>query len=336
MNPNEIAIVCCIEKGGLEYKGLCMILSLRKNWGKWKDVPIYAYCPREGKMVSDWLQEIYRKNNVVLVNEVLNKKYIDYPLANKPLSMAHAEKTLAKEFLFFLDSDIFCWNEPGLHSFPGTKDLAMVVDGTKTVASSGVDDFEYELMWRELYQLLGVQNEPYVKTLLTDEYVRGWWSSGVIGCRRSAGLMNQWLSFFLQAIDEISFVPQAHYLREQMTLCVIAAHAYEKFYELPVSYNYPVQNHYHYSSRGTSPEEAVLWHYQPYMNKAFRKFQTRLDKIKDVDRKIEYAENFIVSVKNNYPKHLGLDESLLTKYRKRLSIGPRLRKMIGKQKPTDP
>jgi hypothetical protein len=44
--------------------------------------------------------------------ERLNIEYADYPLANKPVVMAHAERTLTSKFLVFLDTDIVCWREP--------------------------------------------------------------------------------------------------------------------------------------------------------------------------------------------------------------------------------
>ncbi len=335
MKENEAAVVCCIEKGGLEYKGLCMILSLRKNWGNWKDIPIYAYSPRKDNIISDWLREIYRDYNVVLVDEPINLDYNNYPLANKPLSMAHAEKNIRARFLIFLDSDILCWNEPKLFVLPKEKDLGMVIDGTKTVASSGPGDIKNETMWQYLYGLSDVKIEPYVTTLLTDEIVRGWWSSGVIICRSSANLMERWLAIFSKAMKTIPFIPEAYYLREQMTICAVAASAYERFFELPVSYNYPVQNFTHYMNRGTHPNAAILWHYQPYMNKAFRKLQESINGVRSKTEKVIIAEQFIEKVETKYQKMIGLDESVLSKYRRQLAIGTRLREFFNKYKNAD-
>jgi hypothetical protein len=325
-----------LKGGGLEYKGLCMLLSLRLYWGKYKDINIYAYSPRKDNIISGWLQEIYKDNNITLVDDPINRDYVDYPLANKPLSMAHAEKNLSEEYLVFLDSDILCWNEPELFFLPETKDLGMVVDFTKTMASYGPSDEECEPMWRSLYDIADVRFEPYVKTLLSDEIVRGWWCSGVIACRRSAGLMNRWMELFNESMRKVPFIPKSYYLKEQMTLCALAASVYERFCELPVSYNYPVQNFKHYTCRGYRPEDAILWHYQPYMNKSFKDFQQKMDRVDGKSEKLRIAERFIQKAKTDYPKMIGLDESIFSRYRRQLKIGPRFRKLIGKTKETDP
>ncbi|MCU0288114.1 MAG: hypothetical protein MUF15_17175, partial [Acidobacteria bacterium] len=237
--------------------------------------------------------------------------------------------------LVFLDSDIFCWNAPELLFLPAMKDLGMVVEFTKTVASFGPSDEEYEPMWRSLYDIADVHFEPYVTTLLSDETVRGWWCSGVIACRRSAGLMNRWMEIFDESLRKAPFIPKAYYLREQMTICALAASVYDRFYELPVSYSYPVQNFKHYTSRGYRPEDAVFWHYQPYMDKAFKAFRKTMDRVDGKSEKLRIAERFIQKAKTEYPKMIGLDESIFSRYRRQLKIGPRLRKLIGKSKETD-
>lgn len=325
------AIVVCVEPGLLEYKALCLILSLRENWGRWANVPIYAYSPRPGRCVSRWLLHAYDKYEVTPIVEALNTDYADYPLANKPICMADAEGRLGHSTLIFLDSDIICWHEPLLFDLPEGKDLALVVDGTKSVASNGPGD-KYEEMWQSLYKLAQVTSEPYVKTLLTDELVRGWWGSGVIVARRQAGVMAQWLSVFKAALQQVNFLPAAMYLREQMTLCAVVAATYDRFVELPVGYNYPVQNHKHYRSRGVPPEAAVLWHYQPFLNKAFRKFSVRLDSVATLAGKCAEAHLFIADLEKNYPRRIGRDESMLRRIRRRLELGPRLRRLLGAER----
>jgi hypothetical protein len=110
-------------------------LTLRKNWGKWSSVPIYAYSPRAGKEPSDWLKAVYEQYNVRPIYEHLNIKYADYPLANKPIVMARAERTLKSRILVFLDTDIVCWNEPTYFALPDKCDLSLCVDTTKTNGS---------------------------------------------------------------------------------------------------------------------------------------------------------------------------------------------------------
>src|SRR5262245_34444818 len=130
--PN-CSFVICVEKGGLEYKALLLILTLRQNWGPWSKVPLYAYAPREGKEPSDWLKEIYRLCDVTPVYQKLNTDFVDYPLANKPIAMAHAERVLTSETLVFLDTDVLCWHPPTHFNLSNHIDLSLCVDGTKTV-----------------------------------------------------------------------------------------------------------------------------------------------------------------------------------------------------------
>src|SRR5215469_3947656 len=94
----DCSFVICVEKGGLEYKALLLILTLRQNWGIWSSLPIYAYSPRAGKEPSDWMKAVYEQYNVRPIYETLNIDYADYPLANKPIAMAHAERALKSKF----------------------------------------------------------------------------------------------------------------------------------------------------------------------------------------------------------------------------------------------
>ena len=318
------AIVMCIEKGSLEYKGLCLLVTLRRNWGRFKDVPIYIYSPRRGKEVSPWLTEAFKKLGAVHITIPLNEKYADYPLANKPLSMAHAEKNVECDYLIFLDSDILCWSEPILFTLPDGKDLAMTVDTTKAVASAGPDD-PFDRVWMDLYQKAQAEHFPYVTTSLTNERVRGWWGSGVIVTRRSAGLMSRWHDLFESALETTPFFPEMTYLREQMIICALAASVWPRFQELPIAYNYQVQNYDHFSEGGFPPQDAVLWHYQPFFNKVFRKFGERLDQISDVQKKITAANNFSNELHVRYKKMISLDVNWLEATRKTLKIGPRLK-----------
>ena len=159
--------------------------------------------------------------------------------------------------------------------------------------------------------------------------------SSVVLCRRECGLMNRWLDVFRKALREDFFVAEANYLREQMTLCAVAAGVYERFLELPISHNYPVQNYDYYSGKGTSPDVAILWHYQPFLNKFFRSFAAQIDASISLTEKISIAESTIAVLRRNYPSLIGLDETFFQKWRRELRVGPRLRRALGVTKPGD-
>lgn len=328
------AFVICVEAGSLEYKALCLLLTLRKSWGRWSGLPVYAYSPRSKHRPSAWVFDVYEQLEVTPITEEINTHFSNYPLANKPLSMAHAEATVDKDLLVFLDSDIFCWRPPELFQLRNGTDISLVVDGTKTVASSGPDD-RYEEMWQRAYDIAGARAEPYVTTILTEERVRGWWSSGVIVCRRSAGIMNRWKDCFIAIMSQKDLPAEAEYLREQISLSAVVTSVYDNFSSLPVAYNYPVQNYAHYTRLGVSPRDAVLWHYQLFLNGAFRKLGLQMERCKTGTERLAMAEKFISRVETEYPKMLRRDESWIRLLRRKLKLGVRLRKRLGIAKDSD-
>jgi hypothetical protein len=146
-------------------------------------------------------------------------------------------------------------------------------------------------VWIRQKQMAVARNEPYVVTHLTNQRVKSWWMSSVIPSRRECGLRGRWLDVFERALRADFFVPEAHYLREQMTLCAVAAAVYERFLELPISHSYPVQNYNYYAGKGALPDLATLWHYQPFLNKFFKWFATQIDASSDLAEKISIAES---------------------------------------------
>lgn len=327
--------VICVESGMLEYKALCLILSLRKYGGRWCDCHIVSYSPRKGRQVSLWLKKIYRKYNVTVVDDVLNKSWDDYPLANKPISMCDAESRCTTEYIIFLDSDILVWDEPKCLEIPQNKDLAGVIDADKSVASSGVDD-DFDEMWLRLYANAGVENEVFRITTLSQEVVRGWWCSGVIVARRTKGYMHEWFKIFESAFETDIFSSRATYLREQMTFSVLATKHINSFEDLSPICNYHVQNQDKYIDvHMLEADDACIWHYQCYFDKAFTGFKKKLDREDSIDNKINIAWNFINKLHENHAKMIGIDESWLNSIRRRLRIGVTLRRLLGIQKESD-
>jgi len=310
----------------LEYKALCMILTLRRFFGDWSRCPIYAYSPRRSNIVSSWMLDVYRHFDVIPVIENINTDFVDYPLANKPICMAHAECELGSEFLVFLDSDILCWRQPDLFDIGSHADLAMTVDTTKSVASSGLDD-PLDSVWNDLYRVFGSNPDIFVTTSLDEKRVRGWWGSGVIVVRRNSGLMGKWLEGFVQAMTGVKFPETACYLREQMTMSALALSCYARFVELPISYNYQVQNYSFYSEKGVSPDKAILWHYQPYFDREFRKFSKLAASKSTVSEKIAAAEVFVKRLRESYPEMIGLDESMMQVFKKKIHIRKRVQQI---------
>src|SRR5205814_5678246 len=254
--------------------------------------------------------------------------------ANKPLALAHAEENATTEYVVFLDSDILAWREPSSFVLPDGVDIALVPDGTKTTASAGPGD-PFEEYWIKLYDLVGARERPFVTTLLSNEHVRGTWNSGVVPLRRSAGIAQQWRRAMLELLEH-DFAPRAaSYLRENNLLSALAAAHWNRYRELSFAYNYPVQNWDKMTAKGIAPEEAVLWHYQPFFNREFRKFSERLQHARSLADRIALTEKLVNDLRVNYRRRISNDEPFFRGLRRRLRLGPRLRALLGRSKATD-
>ena len=331
-----ITFAVCVEPGShrLEHKAAALFLTMRRNMGALANAPIWAYAPRPGRVVAPWCRELMDHFEVRLVDEPLNAAHPDYPLANKPLALAHAEQQATTEYVVFLDSDILAWQEPRELLLADGIDIALVPDGTKTTASAGPGD-RFEQYWMQLYDLVGATARPFVTTILSQERLRGTWNSGVVPLRRGAGIARQWQEAMEKLLAD-DFAPrEASYLRENNLLSAVAAAHYDRYRELPFSYNYPVQNWERMTAKGVSPEEAVLWHYQPFFDHAFHRFADRMERMRSLRERLTLTESLVDDLRRNYRSRIRLDETWLQGVRRRARLGPRLRALFGRAKATD-
>lgn len=102
----------------------------------------------------------------------------------------------------------------------------------------------------------------------------------MIPLRRRAAIASHWRSAMIRLLQN-DFAPRsaAYHLRENNVLSAVAAARYDRFVELPVAYNYPVQNWDRMTARGITPEDAVLWHYQPFFDRTFARFAARIGSV---------------------------------------------------------
>jgi hypothetical protein len=336
MSGPPITFIACVEPGShrLEYKAATLFLTMRRNLGALAGASIRAYAPRPGRPVAPWLRELMDHFSIDYVDEPINAAHADYALANKPLALAHAEATAKTEFVVFLDTDILMWSEPRAFLFDGGIDMGLVADTTKTTASAGPGD-PFEEYWMRLYDLVGASARPFVTTTLTHEHVRGTWNSGVVALRRSAGIAAQWADAMERLLANDFAPAAASYLRENNVLSAVGVARFDRLLQLPVTYNYPVQNWDHMSAHGTTPEDAVLWHYQPFFDKAFHRFADRIDAARTFRDRLSLTEKFADDLRRNYRRRIGVDESWTQWLRRRARLGPRIRKLLGRSKPSD-
>ncbi len=331
----SVTFAVCVEPGHrLEYKAAALFLTMRRNMGALASAAVWAYSPRPGVHVAPWIREVMEHFDGRHITEPLNARWPDYPLANKPLALAHAEEHCGTEYVVFLDSDILAWREPSDLLLPAGIDIALVPDTTKTTASAGPGD-PLEEYWTQLYALTGATARPFVTTILTNERVRGTWNSGVVPLRRSAGIARHWRDTMVEMLEH-DFAPrEASYLRENNLLSAIAAAHYDRFRELSFGYNYPVQNWDRMTANGIAPEEAVLWHYQPFFDRAFRRFAQKIDRARTLRERLALTETMVDDLRRNYRARIDNDEPFIRSLRRRLRIGPRLRKLLGRAKASD-
>jgi hypothetical protein len=332
----SITFAVCVEPGRvrLEYKAAALFHTMRRNLGSMTNAQIWAYSPRPGIEVAPWIREVMEHFEVKHITEPLNARWPDYPLANKPLALAHAEEHCGTDYVVFLDSDILGWREPSEFLLPDGVDIALVPDGTKTTGSAGPGD-RFEEYWMRMYDLVGATARPFVTTTLTNEYVRGTWNSGVVPLRTRARIARHWRDTMIEMLEH-DFAPrEASYLRENNLLSALAAAYYDRYRELSVAYNYPVQNWDKMTAKGVAPEDAVLWHYQPFFDRAFRKFAVKIDAAQTLRERLALIERMVDDLRRNYRKRISTDEPLLRSLRRRLRLGPRVRKLLGRSKATD-
>jgi hypothetical protein len=333
MAEPRVTFVACVEPGShrLEYKAAAFFLTMRRNAGALRDAPIRAYAPRPGRPVAKWLREMMDELRIEYVDEPLNAANADYPLANKPLALAHAERTASTEFVTFLDTDILAWREPRALLLDAGVDIGLVADTTKTTASAGPGD-RFETYWMQLYDLVGATARPFVTTTLTREVIRGSWNSGVVALRRNAGIAQQWEEAMLRLLADDFSPSEAAYLRENNLLSAVAAARYERFVDLTVAYNYPVQN---WDRMPIPAEDAVLWHYQRFLDRTFHRFADRIDAAGNMKERFALTEKLVDDLRVNYRRRIGIDETFVQSLRRRARLGPRLRALLGRSKPTD-
>ena len=256
-----IAFVMCTEAGGLEQESLLMVESVRRFAGAMKDTPIYSYQVREGKDVSPLTIAKLKSLGVEHQKVVLNIKYPDYPLANKPLLGAYVEANLDAEIIVFLDSDLVFFGEPQEFYLPESYEVGIRPEHEKMIGSTGQDDPNDDY-WQHLYSLAGVERSLYVTTTVDRYKIRAFWNSGVVAVRRKGGIFTAWKETFERLVEPGIKVNQANFYYEQSSLSATISALRPKIWNFSPGYNYPIHAHNNLieSERKNSLTEIVCVH----------------------------------------------------------------------------
>jgi hypothetical protein len=238
-----IAFILCTEGGALEPESLLMVESFRKYTGKFKDAPLYSFQVREKNDVS---AETIAKLTAFGVDHqkvVLNTKYPDYPLANKPLLCAYAEQHVDADIIVFLDSDLVFFSEPTEFLLPPEYDIGIRPEHHQTIGSVGSSD-PNEAYWLRLYHIAGVTDiDRFVTTTVDQKKVRAFWNSGVVAFRRSTGICAAWQRTIEQLVEVGTNITTENWYYEQSALSATICATTAKVFNFSPGYNYPVHSH---------------------------------------------------------------------------------------------
>lgn len=253
----SIAFIMCTEGGGqLEKESLLMVESFRKFAGSLRDAPIYSFQVREKYDVS--LETIAKLSDFGVKHQkvVLNTRYPDYPLANKPLLCAYAEQTIEADILVFLDSDLVFFSEPKEFWLPLEYDVGIRPEHHKMIGSEGVSD-PNEAYWMRLYAIAGVKNpDHFVTTTVDQKKIRAFWNSGVVAVRRKLGIFTAWQQTIEQLLEEGTSITKENWYYEQSALSATVCATTNRVFHFSPGYNYPVHSH------NTMPESERLSNFE--------------------------------------------------------------------------
>ncbi|MGF1539611.1 MAG: hypothetical protein ACFCU5_04040 [Pleurocapsa sp.] len=237
-----IAFIICTEPGRLERQSLLLAESIRNFAGEFKDVPIFSFHPRQGESIASQTKQAFKSLNVEHEQIVLNTKYHDYYLANKPLVCAYAEQNIDAEILVFLDSDKCFFYEPKQFLLPENFNIGLRPEYGRGIGSKGKQDLQ-DGYWQKLYQLLNVKQEFFVQTPIGKTRIRGYWNSGMVAVKRKAGIFTSWKDNF-QTVMEAGVEPsQGNYMVEQSVLAATVCSRKENVFTFSSNYSYPLPLH---------------------------------------------------------------------------------------------
>lgn len=245
----KIEIIICTEAGHLEAQAKLLIYSIRKYSGILKDATIYSYKPRLGKALAKSTLDFFSENNVVFRDVLLNTKYKNYPLANKPLVCAYHEKNSTADVLLFLDSDTYFLQSPDfLYALKPDSLFIRPVDD-KIVGSNADFSDENGSYWRQMYEALGVTETKTICTTIDNQEILAYYNSGFVATSTKIGLFQKWCRNFEHMMHLKLMPPKGVFFVEQSVLSATIVAMKIKVQEIPKAFNFPL----HQAHRAKNP-----------------------------------------------------------------------------------
>jgi hypothetical protein len=238
----SLAFLFCIDTGPLEQQGVLLARSIRRWAGAYADAPIHAYQPREGSVpLPHSTRAELDELGVVFHEERLNRELSHDRNVNRVFVGAHAEASLTETILVLCDTDTAFVGEPtGLDLGP-ERDAGVRPVGVVNTGSTGPGHRNDEY-WLRMYELVGVTERPFVRTLVSRKRIRACWNAGLVTARRESGVLGQWLDV-LRTLVRADHVLQSHRYpaMDQLSLAAALAVDPSRVKKLGAPYNYPIQ-----------------------------------------------------------------------------------------------
>jgi hypothetical protein len=265
----ELAFLACIEAGNLENQALLLFRSIRRYGGRFAKAPIHSFQPRQGSPLRPDSLEALKALDVHHHTDILNDRFIDYPISNKVFVCAWAERGLDEDILVFCDSDTIFVGEPSAFALDTQKAVALRPVDNRNRGSTGPGSKEDEY-WQKLYEICGVSATPFVETTVDRTRIRAYWNAGLIVARRSHGLFQEWENDFLRLM-EAGHVPSGQVtFMDQLALAGTLSRTPDIVETLDYRYNYPLPKRslLQPSEQHAQFEDLIHVHYHRWFNKA--------------------------------------------------------------------
>ncbi len=237
---STLEIVICTESGSLENTSKLLLSTLRQYGGALANTPVVSYQPRRGFEISTSTKKFFEEYEVEYREIELNKDFVDYPLANKPLACAYHEQHSNADQILFLDSDVLILNEPRQFLQLDNDDIMLRPVGFKNIGSSGIND-PHNAYWQKLYELFGINQTRYVTSINDQKRILEYYNTGHILAKREAGLFSQWAENFIKVSAAGIIPPASHFYLEQSVFGATVSQLQLKVQQFETPYNYPVQ-----------------------------------------------------------------------------------------------
>lgn len=229
------SLIFVAEPGILFNQSVLLAESVKKYTNNFFN-DVFAFSPRKEHQLTEDEKAILTQLGVTVISEVLNKQYLDYPIANKILACLWAEKNLTDDLLVMVDSDTVFLQPPNTLNQEGFDVFLRPVDRPGQ-ASLGPGS-EYENYWLKAYSLCNTQiTNHMVQTGVNCVPIRPYYNAGFVAYKSKLKIAQSWISN-LNILRNNEHHPNNLRCLDQVALAITTSKF--KINVLPNKYNYPI------------------------------------------------------------------------------------------------